>query len=143
MGDLVEEADTGTCVKVGATDLNAIVHNRDASETFGDNVGIDKYEYFLEDCTGTTEDNCAYTEITDPDIDGHIFKVGVTNIKIRAKDLQNNQYECMRTIYLHDKQPPYFADPDFQLMHPNNEPSEVTVYVPDEACVVANEKGFE
>jgi len=144
LGDLVEEADAGTCTKVGASDLNAMLHNRDASETFGDNVGIDKYQYYLEDCLGATDGSseCSYTEITDPDIDGHIFKVGVTNIKIRSTDLQGNEYECMRTVNLYDKQPPYFADPDFEPMHPNNDPDEINVEVPEDSCIVANEKGF-
>jgi hypothetical protein len=144
LGDLVEEADAGSCVKVGASELNAMVHNRDASETFGDNVGIDKYEYFLEDCTQGSDpgSGCSYTEITDPDIDGHIFKVGVTNIKIRATDLQSNQYECMRTVYLYDKQPPSFTDPDFVPMHPHNEPDEIHVEVAADACIVPNEAGF-
>jgi hypothetical protein len=144
LGHLVEEADAGACMKVGASNLDAMIHNRDASETFGDNVGIDKYEYFLEDCNHAADppNDCAYTEITDPDIDGHIFKVGVTNVKIRATDLQENQYECMRTIYLYDKQPPTFSDPDFVPMHPHNEPDEINVEVDPDTCVVINEAGF-
>jgi hypothetical protein len=143
MGDVVEEADAGSCTKVGASDLNMMLHSRDASDTFGDNVGIDKFEYFLEDCLQAADgSDCSYTEITDPDIDGHIFKVGVTNIKIRAIDLQNNKYECMRTIYMYDKQPPHFSDPDFETMHPDNDPDEINVEVPADACEVQNEAGF-
>jgi hypothetical protein len=141
LGNLVEEADAGSCVKVGASDLNALIHNRDASDTFGDNVGIDKYEYFLEDCTSASGE-CSYTEITDPDVDGHIFKVGITNIKVRATDLSDNTYECMRTIYLYDKQPPSFSDPDFEPMHPDNAPDDLVVEVPADACIVQNEAGF-
>jgi hypothetical protein len=144
LGHLVEEADAGSCMKVGASDLSALIHNRDASETFGDNVGIDTYEYFLEDCShgSDPQSECSYTEITDPDINGHVFKVGVTNIKIRAIDLHKNHYECMRTIFLYDKQPPFFTDPDFVPMHPNNAPDEIHVDVPAEVCVVQNEAGF-
>jgi hypothetical protein len=143
LGGVVGEADPGSCTKVGVSELNAMLHNRDASDTFGDNVGIDKYEYFLEDCLKAGDgSDCTYTEITDPDIDGHIFKVGVTYIKIRAIDISKNQYECMRTVYLYDKQPPHFADPDFEPMHPNNDPDEINVEVPPEACIVKNEDGF-
>jgi len=143
LGGVVEEADPGTCTKVGVSELNAMLHNRDASDTFGDNVGIEKYEYFLEDCLQAGDgSDCTYTEITDPDIDGHIFKVGVTYIKIRAIDISKNQYECMRTVYLYDKQPPHFLDPDFEPMHPNNDPDEINVEVPPEACIVQNEAGF-
>jgi len=143
LGDVIEEADAGTCTRVGASGMNLMLHGRDASDTFGDNVGIDKYEYFLEDCLQAGDgSDCTYTEITDPDVDGHIFKVGVTNIKIRATDLQNNKYECMRTVYLYDKQPPKFADPDFEPMHPNNDPDEINVEVPPEVCIVTNEAGF-
>lgn len=142
LGDVVGEADAGTCTKVGVTELSASLHNRDASDTFGDNVGIDKYEYFLEDCLSADGGDCTYTEITDPDVDGHIFKVGVTYIKIRAIDISKNQYECMRTVYLHDKQPPKFADPDFEPMHPNNDPDDIIVEVPSDVCIVKNEDGF-
>jgi len=143
LGGVVEEADPGTCTKVGVSELNAMLHNRDASDTFGDNVGIEKYEYFLEDCLQAGDgSDCTYTEITDPDIDGHIFKVGVSYIKIRAIDISKNQYECMRTVYLYDKQPPHFLDPDFEPMHPNNDPDEINVEVPPEACIVQNEAGF-
>merc|ERR1719247_3533392 len=145
MGDLMEEADAASCTKVGVSDLQGQIHSRAADETFGDNVGVDKYEYFLEDCRHAADppNDCMYTEITDPDVYGHIFKVGVSSIKIRATDLQNNQYECMRSINVVDKQPPYFTDPDFQPMHPHNEDDDVEVAVPDDACVVTNEAGFE
>jgi hypothetical protein len=143
-GHLVEEADPNTCVKVGDADLSALIHNRNASETFGDNVGIDKYEYFLEHCKQEVSPmtECSYTKITDPDIDGHVFKVGVSNIKIRSVDFYNNKYECMRTIYVYDKQRPYFTDPDFVPIHPHHEPDEINVEVPDDSCVVENEAGF-
>jgi len=143
LGDVVEEADAGTCTKVGVSELNSMLHSRDASDTFGDNVGIEKFEYFLEDCLQAGDgSDCTYTEITDPDVDGHIFKVGVTNIKIRAIDISSNEYECMRTVYLYDKQPPHFVDPDFEPMHPSNEPDEINVEVPPDACVVQNDAGF-
>jgi hypothetical protein len=143
-GHLIEEADASSCVKVGANDLGSVLHNRDASDTFGDNVGIERYKYYLEDCSlaGESSDSCSYTEITDPDISGHVFKVGVSNVKIRATDMSDNIYECIRTIYLYDKQPPYFTDPDFVPMHPNNNPDEIEVDVPADSCVVQNEAGF-
>jgi len=143
-GHLVEEADLHSCAKIGASDLSALIHNRDASETFGDNVAVDRYEYFLEVCSHAAEapTDCSYTKITDPDIDGHVFKVGVSNIKIRAVDFDENHYECMRTIYVYDKQKPYFTDPNFVPMHPHNEPDQINVNVPAESCVVQNEAGF-
>jgi len=145
LGDLVEEADAASCTKVGVNDLQGMVHSRAADEQFGDNVGVDKYEYFLEDCRHAADppNDCMYTEITDPDVQGHIFKVGVSNIKIRATDLQNNQYECMRTVNVLDKQPPYFVDPDFLPMHPDNLPDDLHIAVPEDACVVTNEAGYE
>merc|ERR550537_1572560 len=142
-GHLIEEADANSCVKVGANDLGSVLHNRDASDTFGDNVGIERYKYYLEDCSLAGDSSeCSYTEITDPDISGHVFKVGVSNVKIRATDMSDNIYECIRTIYLYDKQPPYFTDPDFVPMHPNNNPDEIEVDVPADSCVVQNEAGF-
>merc|ERR1719171_1813676 len=88
-------------------------------------------------------DAASCTKVGVSDLYGQIFKVGVSSIKIRATDLQNNQYECMRSINVVDKQPPYFTDPDFQPMHPHNEDDDVEVAVPDDACVVTNEAGFE
>merc|ERR1719183_2870662 len=48
----------------------------------------------------------------------------------------------MRTVYIYDKQPPFFTDPDFEPRHPQHEPDEINVQVPDDSCVVKNEDGF-
>merc|ERR1719201_599125 len=49
---------------------NYNTHSSAADEPFGDNVGVDKYEYFLEDCRHAADppNDCMYTEITDPDV---------------------------------------------------------------------------
>lgn len=107
--DVEVDALAGDCfTKITDLPLDSL-HGRDASETFGDNVYLGSFKYYLETCPiGLTED-CTYTELTDPDPQHHNFRVGKTRVKIEAHDIAGNKYECMRNVYVHDMQPPSFV----------------------------------
>lgn len=137
---VVDEGDHTKCYKVGV-ELATTLHNSSHDDIFGDNVKIKYYKYYLEDCSTSSDlSDCTYTEIKDPDEHGHRFTVGKSRVKISATDLQGNTFECMRSVYIYDKQPPYFVNEDVDS--PDHVHDEIIVEVPADACAVTNEAGF-
>jgi len=131
-------ASSGTCHEAG---VDVFARHQDLLKLFGDNVAMNPnaYKFFLE---GACEDingelRCTYTAITDPDVYGHEFPVGRSNVKIKGIDISGNSYECIKTLYVYDDEPPVFTTPV-------DERASAVVYpVNDTTCNVANNGPFD
>jgi hypothetical protein len=110
-------------------------------ELFGDNVAMNpsSYKFFLEGSCDYSRGKlrCEYTEITDPDVYSHPFPVGKSNVKISALDISGNKYECTKTLYVHDEEPPVFTTP------PEERAPVLTYSVDDTTCNIANGEPFD
>jgi hypothetical protein len=108
---------------------------------FGDNVAMNprSYQFFLERACVRFHGalKCTYTEITDPNVYSHDFAVGKTNVKIQGFDMSGNSYECIKTLFVYDEQPPVFTTPA------DERATELTHDVNATTCNVQNKDPFE
>jgi hypothetical protein len=126
-------ADAGHCRERG---VDLFARHQGFIELFGDNVAMNptSYKFFLErDCKQFHgKVRCKYIEVTDPDVYSHEFPVGKSNVKIKALDISGNPYECTKTVYVYDDEPPVFTTP------PDERAPALTHNVNDATCSITN-----
>merc|ERR1719181_229054 len=130
------QASVGQCHEVG---VDIPIRTGSTISLFDDNVQMSNvYKFYMEThCTATAQgEECTYVEISDPDFNHHNFEVGESKIKIQGFDIAGNKHECIKTLYVHDKEPPVFTTPEDQaaktLIH----------HVSEESCTVKNNDPF-
>merc|ERR1719353_2784529 len=130
-------ASSGQCHEVG---VDIPIRTGSTISLFDDNVQMSNvYKFFMEThCTDTAHgQECTYVEITDPDFNHHNFEVGVSKIKIQGFDISGNKHECIKTLFVHDEEPPAFTTPSDQAS------KKLIQHVSDKSCTVKNEAPFK
>jgi len=123
--DFVALADLNSCTHGGA-DIQVDFDNEDIEEFFGDNVVMTHWRYFLYDC----DSEKAECELISPDVNHHQYPVGKTEVLVKGYDLAGNMNECLRTVYVLDKQAPSFKEPEVDLNQ------ELELHFPEDSCTI-------
>jgi hypothetical protein len=121
-GVLTASADAGLCTH-GGIEIKVDFDDEDIEESFGDNVLMKHWKYFIEGC------KLADCQLVNPD-------VGKTEIRVEGYDLANNFNQCIRTVYVLDRQDPVFTDPQIDLNQ------SIEIYFPENACTVSGATAF-
>jgi hypothetical protein len=130
------QASHGQCHEVG---VDVPIRTGSTISLFDDNVQMSNvYKFYMEThCSDTAAgQECTYVEISDPDFNHHNFEVGVTKIKIQGFDIAGNKHECIKTLYVHDKEPPKFTTP------PDQASKKLIQHVSNTTCTVKNDAPF-
>jgi len=127
----VNLADLKACTHGGA-DIHVDFDDEDIEEFFGDNVIMKEWKYFLNDC----DDQKAECELINPDVNHHQYPVGKTEVRIEGYDLAGNMNKCLRTVYIMDRQPPTFKEPEVDLNQ------KLELHFPEDSCTVHGETPF-
>jgi hypothetical protein len=130
------KASPGSCHEVG---VDVPIRTGSTISLFDDNVQMSGvYKFYMEkDCVATTHgEACTYVEISDPDFNHHSFPVGLSKIKIQGFDIAGNKHECIKTLIVHDKEPPVFTTP------PDLASKTLIQHVSNASCTVQNNAPF-
>jgi hypothetical protein len=130
------KASDGQCHEVG---VDVPIRTGSTISLFDDNVQMSNvYKFYMEThCTDTAHgQECTYVEISDPDFNHHNFEVGVSKIKIQGFDIAGNKHECIKTLFVHDKEPPFFTTP------PDQAATTLIQHVSNSSCTVKNTDPF-
>jgi hypothetical protein len=131
------EASEGQCHEAG---VDVPIRTGSTIALFDDNVQMSGvYKFFMEThCTDTAHgQECTYVEISDPDFNHHNFEVGEAKIKIQGFDIAGNKHECIKTLFVHDKEPPTFTTP------PDQASKKLIQHVSNTTCTVKNGAPFD
>jgi len=128
-GALTASADAGLCTH-GGIEIKVDFDDEDIEESFGDNVLMKRWKYFIQGC------KLADCQLVNPDVRHHTFHVGKTEIRVEGYDLANNFNQCIRTVYVLDRQDPVFTDPQTDLNQ------SIEIYFPENACSVSGATAF-
>ena len=124
-------ADLTACTHGGA-DIHVEFDSEDIEDFFADNVIMKEWRYFLDDC----DEEKASCELINPDVNHHQYPVGKTDVRVQGYDLAGNMNKCIRTVYILDRQPPVFAEPERDLNQ------KLELHFPEESCTVSGETPF-
>jgi len=124
-------ADLKACTHGGA-DIHVDFDDEDIEEFFADNVIMKEWRYFLDDC----DSQKAECELINPDVNHHQYPVGKTHIRVDGYDLAGNMNNCIRTVYVMDKQAPIFKEPEIDLNQ------KLELHFPADSCKVYGETPF-
>merc|ERR1719353_380338 len=130
------KASPGSCHEVG---VDVPIRTGSTISLFDDNVQMSGvYKFYMEkDCVATTHgEACTYVEISDPDFNHHSFPVGLSKIKIQGFDIAGNKHECIKTLIVHDKEPPVFTTP------PDLASKTLIQHVSNASCTMQNNAPF-
>jgi len=130
------KASPGSCHEVG---VDVPIRTGNTISLFDDNVQMSGvYKFYMEkSCVATHQgESCTYIEISDPDFNHHNFPVGVSKIKIQGFDIAGNKHECIKTLIVHDTEPPVFKTPEDQSS------KTLIKHVSKEDCTVKNNDPF-
>jgi len=124
-------ADLKACTHGGA-DIHVDFDDEDIEEFFADNVIMKEWKYFLDDC----DSQKAECELINPDVNHHQYPVGKTHVRVEGYDLAGNMNDCLRTVYVMDKQAPIFKEPEVDLNQ------KLEMHFPADSCTVYGEQPF-
>jgi hypothetical protein len=126
---LVVNADPGVCTH-GSIEVRVDFDDDDIEEYFGDNVLMKNWKYYIEGC------KAADCQLISPDVNHHTFHVGKTEIRIEGYDLAGNFDQCIRTVYVLDREEPVFVEAESVV------DDKIEVHFPEDRCSISGAAAF-